>query len=163
MTKSPILWGAALACALGGAAAGSALGSIPVADRSIVGEYYQSHAPVDADDVTQGHLPDHYPLVTRQGTVPVAELATRGLYSQARYRAFAEYADDRESGLAIAVEDPAPLAARATERANPAGRSDQREAHHTPAEPLHLAQGPATLDGEGGAKLVDVAASLALR
>lgn len=163
MTKSPILWGAALACALGGAAAGSALGSTPVADRSIVGDYYQAHASADADAPPQAHLPNHYPLVTRQGTVPVAELATRGLYSQARYRAYAEIVDDRAIELASEEEGAAPFTPQITERVETPDRSDQHEARNAPAEPLHLARGPATLEGEGGAKLIDVAASLALR
>ena len=167
MTKSPILVAAALACALGGAAAGSALGSTPVTDRSIVGDYYQTHASADTDVAPQGYLPNHYPLVTRQGTVPVAELATRGLYSQARYRAYAETADHRAMELANVADGPAPFSAETNthtpERGDSSDRSDQPETRHAPAAPLHLAQGPATLRGEGGAKLIDVAASLALR
>ena len=166
MTKSPMLWGAGLACALGGAIAGNALGSTPVLDRSTVADFYQVHETAEPT-ARQGEPPrDHYPLVTPSGTVPVGELAMRGLYSQRRYRAFAYAADYAPSEMdveewqpnddwrprardeALAIGDPKP---------EPAGNESE------PAEPLQLAAGPASIPGEGKAKVVDVNATLAMR
>lgn len=153
MTKSPILWGAGLACALGGAIAGNAVGSIPVADRSAVEMFYQSHQTAYADRQGQRALPDHYPLVTRKGVVEVAELSDRGLFSQSRYRAAdvaATYADAGDPG-------PAPEASY-SESPQPAATLAEATA---PAEPLSLARGPSQVDGQ--AKIIDVQATLAMR
>ena len=165
MSKSPMLWGAGLACALGGAIAGNALGSAPVLDRSTVATLYQTHETAEPI-MRDGEMPpDHYPLVTKAGTVPVGELSMRGLYSQRRYRAFAYAADyapaevhvdewrydedwrPQASDQALAVGDPAPEAADAGEA----------------EEPLQLAAGPASIAAEGQAKTVDVNAALAMR
>jgi len=166
MTMSPFLWGAGLACALGGAIAGNALGSTPAIDRSTIQSFYQSHEDgggyEPATDAEQ--LPDHYPLETNHGTVPVAALSERGLYSQARYRSFYEvappqlaYEPDIESALpreevsdaSLRIGDPAPEpAATLSNEAVP---------------PLQLAQGPASLTSGGGAKMIDVQATLAMR
>lgn len=89
MTASPIFWCAVAGVAIGGAVAGSELGTSPVLSRSLFGAYYQQHPDAADDGAMTAELPppDHYPLVTPQGTVPVAALRTRGLYSQARFRA----------------------------------------------------------------------------
>lgn len=168
MTRSPILWGAGLACALGGAVAGNALGSTPVLDRSTIGMFYQQHQTAYADPAPRQPLPDHYPLVTKNGTVSVAELSTRGLYSQARYRAYLQAADyaeaevayeeyrpdsewrDEETRAVFAMADPA----QAEPAAEPPGEA---------AAPLQLAAGPADVTGGGQAKLVNVSAALAMR
>lgn len=88
MISSPWTWGATLSCALGGAIAGTALGSTPVIDRASTGavlpSYENSRSAAAAFADTKA--PDHYPLVTPRGTVPVAELSQRGLYSQARFQ-----------------------------------------------------------------------------
>ena len=174
MTKSPLLWISGLAIALGGAVAGNALGSTPVIGRSAIGAFYQSHEDsAFADDTSSDVLPDHYPLVTRRGTVPVAELADRGLYSQARYRdvyaaadydraAFAQvdyaqdFAEPRYEGQdeSLRIGDPVPQRrALATERA----------VVEKPSSPLALEVGPATLSPASDAKLIDVTATLAMR
>lgn len=163
MTKSPMLWGAGLACALGGAIAGNALGSTPMLDRSTVADFYQSHETTEKEAAAGEPLPDHYPLVTKAGTVPVGELAMRGLYSQRRYRALAyavdyvpsqvhvaewRYTDDwrpQSEDKAVAVGDPAP----------------EPDVQDQASEPLQLAAGPASIDGQ--AKTVDVSAALAMR
>lgn len=87
MTRSPMLWGAGLVCALGGAIAGTGLGSSPVA-ASATTEYYQKHETSAGRESTAAVavMPDRYPLVTARGTVPVEQLSERGLFSQARYR-----------------------------------------------------------------------------
>lgn len=169
MTVSPMLWGAGLACALGGAIAGNALGSAPPLDRSTIATYYQTHETTEGLAPEGERPPDHYPLVTRSGTVPMGELAMRGLYSQARYRAYLYAADykpaeavyqeyqpgeewrDAPTRAALALGDPAP---------EPGPEAD---AESEASEPLQLAAGPASVDPEGRAKLVDVNATLAMR
>lgn len=88
MSRSPILWGAGLVCALGGAIAGTSLGSSPLVAASATTEYYQQHELSGAlmPDARAAAMPERYPLVTPKGTVPVAQLSERGLFSQARYR-----------------------------------------------------------------------------
>lgn len=165
MTKSPILWGAGLACALGGAVAGNALGSTPVLDRPTVGAFYQQH-DLDYNEATQEPLPQHYPLVTREGTVPVAALSDRGLYSQRRYRAVAvaaEYTPAEAEALSsyeptpvsyssgdesLAVGDPGP------------GRAITGDMQPVAASPLQL-EAPATVRASGNAKTVSVTLALA--
>lgn len=162
MTKSPILWGAGLACALGGAFAGNAVGSTPPLDRSTIAMIYQSQVSAVQDPGPRELLPNHYPLVTMQGTVPVTELATRGLYSQRRYQALFQAADY----IPVETEaDNGPAEAYAGYQtpgeSPPAGDAEPIEA---PAQPLQLAAGPATVAiTRGGAKLIDVQATLAMR
>lgn len=151
MTMSPMPLLAVLACALGGAIAGNAVGSSPVTDRSTVETYYQSHASAPLDVAEQRALPDHYPLVTGRGVVPVAELSDRGLFSQARYRrleAFVDYPSmegDVGPGENFIDGEPGDLGPPVPE----------------PPPPLELARGPAQLPG--GAKMIDVQAALAMR
>ncbi len=155
MNKSPILWGAGLACALGGALAGNAVGSTPVTDRSTIAMFYQAHKAAFADRDERRALPNHYPLVTRNGVVEVAQLSDRGLFSQSRYRpthaavAYAS-ADDRDPGPGL-EEGYA---------SSPAQASPIIEAS-APAEPLSLAQGPSQIAGQ--ARIIDVQAALAMR
>ncbi len=147
MTKSPILWGAGLACALGGALAGNAVGSTPVTDRSTIAMFYQSHQTAFADRQGPRVLPNHFPLVTRSGVVEVAQLSDRGLFSQARYRTLQmapmyDDADERDPGPGL-EEDYA------------------RRVLPAPAEPIGLAQGSSHVSGQ--AKIIDVQATLAMR
>lgn len=95
MSRSPILWGAGLVCALGGAITGTALGSSPLVAAAATTEYYQEHKLSNArmPDAGAAAIPDRYPLVTPRGTVPVAQLSERGLFSQARYRLFDDQTD----------------------------------------------------------------------
>ncbi|HEU4820446.1 MAG TPA: hypothetical protein VFS87_04740 [Qipengyuania sp.] len=155
MTRSPMLWGAGLACALGGAIAGNALGSTPVTDRSAITTFYQTHQSAIAAQHDQRALPDHYPLVTRSGVVPVAQLADRGLYSQARYSSFlaaAGYAADIDDDPGPGLEETDPAVSQ---------HAPPTAAAAVPPEPLDLAQGPAQLAGR--AKIIDVQATLAMR
>ena len=170
MTKSPMLWGAGLACALGGVVAGNALGSTPMLDRPTITSFFLTPQGSGGPETDHGPLPDHYPLVTRSGAIAVEELAMRGLYSQARYRDDV-YAADYPSAEATAdgyqlAEDSAryqgdDASAASGEAASGAGQAGQDESE--PAAPLELAAGPANGDTQGRAKLIDVEATLALR
>ena len=168
MTKSPMLWGAGLACALGGAVAGTALGSTPILDRPVSGSLYQSHDDTASQGQGERQLPDHYPLVTREGTVPVAQLAERGLYSQSRYRGYyyADYTppeaqlDEYRPGEEWRDEATREAFAMADRAASPDPAS---EPETQAGQPLQLAAGPASVESQGEAKLVDVNAALAMR
>lgn len=154
MTKSPILWGAGLACALGGAIAGNALGSTPMTDRAAIGLFYQTHDMANANGGDARALPDHYPLVTRRGVTPVEQLSDRGLFSQARYRSFEAVAVAADS---YSYDDPGP---------GPAFEDDavpqvQMAEPTSPQPPLALAEGPAQVNGQ--ARIIDVQATLAMR
>lgn len=168
MTKSPMLWGAGLACALGGAVAGTALGSTPILDRSTFETFYQLHDDTASQARGERQLPDHYPLVTREGTVPVAQLAERGLYSQSRYRAYV-YADYTPAEVQLDEYRPGEewrdeATREAYAMADRAGSPEpSREPETEAGEPLQLAAGPATVESQGEAKLVEVDAALAMR
>lgn len=167
MTKSPMLWGAGLACVLGGAVAGNALGSTPIHDRSTISVLYQTHETAEPAPPRE-ELPDHYPLVTREGTVPVAALSNRGLYSQRRYNALYYVADIGPGDMPHSYEPDQP-AWEPTEPDPPASYAEEDAG--TPAledegavpTPLQLAAGPAAVEPAGRAKTIDVAAQLALR
>lgn len=169
MTKSPMLWGAGLACALGGAIAGNALGSTAPLNRSTIATLYQTHESAEPRVADSERPPDHYPLVTRNGTVPVGELAMRGLYSQRRYRDY-HFAGDYVPGDA-AYEEYRPGREWRDERTREAlAAADTLSRPELPAdadghaaEPLQFAAGPASVEGEGRAKVMDVNATLAMR
>lgn len=155
MTKAFILWGTGVACVLGGAATGTALGSTEVADRATLEMYYQSHENGSAvmGRAADRKLPDHYPLVTRSGVVPVEQLADRGLFSQARYRDFDESGDD----MAVAVYADSDFGPRFVDM-ELAPPQDSVDADAAPAQPLSP---PGIANGQ--ARLIDVQASLAMR
>lgn len=171
MTMSPMLWGASLACALGGAVAGNALGSTPILDRPTIGSFYQSHEDsVSGREAEDERPPDHYPLKTRAGIVPVAELGMRGLYSQARYRAVAYYQPVEytaaDYGLAEPIErhDVAiDTAGSGYDRPAEVSPVPESAAESEPPPPLQLAAGPATVPAEGRAKMIHVPDVLAMR
>lgn len=62
-----------------GAISGSAIGKSPMlmSDDDVLPS---ASAPSSTRHFSSQRLPDHYPLVTPDGTVPVAELAMRGRY-----------------------------------------------------------------------------------
>lgn len=158
MTQPPVFWGVGLAFALGGAIAGNAIGSTPITDRSTIAMFYQSHDTAAAEQPDRRALPDHYPLVTRSGVVPVAELSDRGLFSQARYRSFvaAAYEADAPQGYGAGFVEDAP--ALDTE-VRSAGVTPEETA--APAPSLALAEGSG--EGSEGARTIDVQAQLAIR
>lgn len=152
MTKSPVLWGLGLACALGGAIAGNAVGSAPVTDRPTIQMLYQAHKTASIGPHGQRLLPNHYPLVTRAGVVEVAKLSDRGLFRQARYRpsspgaGYASDANDGDPGLAFDDDAMAePVAATG----------------YAPAQAALDTQGFSQVSGH--AKIIDVQAMLAMR
>lgn len=172
MPQSPILWGAGLACALGGAIAGTTLGSSPLIAAGTSAAYYQSHESGVGQDGEGRVLPDHYPLVTRNGTVPVSQLSDQGLYSQARYREMYGSASDTGDRYAFAdVPADEPRFQRADQSASIGEATAPREAEYAPVPaaapppPLALADGPATVSSANGgsAKMIDVRAVLAMR
>ena len=174
MTMSPMLWGASLACALGGAVAGNALGSTPILDRPTIGSFYQSHEDSVSGREAEGERPpDHYPLTTRSGTVPVAELGMRGIYSQARYRAVTYAADYHPVEFTVADYGPTEAIERYEDAIDNTGSGYDRpeEASSMPETaaksdvpaPLQLAAGPATVPAEGRAKMIHVPDVLAMR
>jgi hypothetical protein len=148
MTEAPLLWGAALACALGGAVAGTALGSTPMTDRSALESYYQTHRTAADDQLENRALPDRYPLVTGSGVVPVEQLSDRGLFSQARYRPV----------IALAAhdvpydDDPGP------------GFEENRDAGSPPPSVHAAVEADTSVDqaGSGQGKIIDVQDALAL-
>jgi hypothetical protein len=147
MTQAPVLWGAALACALGGAMAGNALGTTPVTDRVALDSYYQTH---ETSATTRQHgnnpPPDHYPLVTRNGVVPVEQLSDRGLFSQARYRPVLALAAPEE----VYDEDPGP------------GFAETERSASAPSPAALEAEGSAHGPAAGQGKIIDVQAALAM-
>lgn len=157
MIRPPILWGVTLACALGGALAGNALGSTPVSDRDpSVPAFYQSHETYTASAHEGRAPPDHYPLTTRNGVVPVEQLSDRGLFRQARYRplhAVAVYA------AAYVDDDPG----QGFDEGGDAAELETSAAGAAPSasEPPDLARGP--LQSAGQARFIDVQATLAVR
>jgi hypothetical protein len=166
-----MLWGAGLACALGGAVAGNALGSTPILDRPAIGSFYQVHDSAEPLSPSRERLPDHYPLVTKNGTVPVGELSMRGLYSQKRYRSYLARADYAPEELRYAEYRPGEEWRDAATRAAlasgdpPVGHEPEqaRDETENAAAPLQLAAGPASIEGGGQARLMDVNAALAMR
>lgn len=79
---------ATVAVAAGGAFAGGAIGSTPMVMKGIGSAMPSAElGPSDyiAGSAEEVRQPDHYPLVTPEGTVPVAELALRGRLRDTRH------------------------------------------------------------------------------
>lgn len=91
-----------MACALCGAVAGNAVGSGPVLHRAVFSSFEETQASGPPADQTHA-LPNHYPMATRGGVVPVELLSERGLFSQARYRLSSQGQDEMRD---IAPEAP---------------------------------------------------------
>ncbi len=90
MTPPPIdrrWFAAAIAVVVAGAVSGSAIGTAPMLDRSdssIPAASPRTEIGAFAFDRDQAP-PDHYPLVTPTGTIPVAQLALHGRLRNARH------------------------------------------------------------------------------
>lgn len=153
MANSGILWAASVGCVVGGALAGNALGSTPVADRSAIEMFYQLHETAHIDHQDEDVPPDHYPLVTRNGVVPVAQLSERGLFSQPRYRSSSVASD-----YVSATPGPGSVGSHTLEPDAELTESMAVEPNGVP--PLPLAEGPAQV--AGNARIIDVQATLAL-
>ncbi len=82
----PCWCAAGLTAVVAGAVSGSMIGTTPIVDRAgdEANPYYPAPAaphdavPAFADARPTEPLPDHYPLVTPRGTIPVAALASHG-------------------------------------------------------------------------------------
>lgn len=170
MSHSPVFWGIGLASALAGAVAGTSLGSSPLIAADTSAMYFQTHRTSTGSASAGGNaaLPDRYPLVTREGVVPVAALSQRGLYRQARNTAVDAPAPAMayDRGSDITVERAARQSAEDSNRVSDERFEQVMEAHGdgvaTPAPPLALAKGPVVVAHRtGSAKIVSVADALA--
>ena len=152
MNLSPVFLGTCLACALGGAIAGSSLGSTPVLARADTDTFAPADVPANYQSVAASEpnqpAPDHYPLVTPRGTVAIADLSDRGLYSQARYRANDAYvavrlaSDATDNDIMRQVTAPVTDIGAASVKVTPT----PQQAHAT-SKPLKLATGPVQIGG----------------
>ena len=162
MIASPLTWGAGAACLIGGAIAGTALGSTPVIDRTSIAAFYSQEQDTSspmAPDSPEKQLPDHYPLITARGTVPVEQLSERGLYSQTRYQSHYSYAEYEPYDEAVPadyhIDDYAPprqepryVARDLSQNVGAEAPRLARRAESPPADvvvPLKLAEGPASI------------------
>ncbi len=77
---------AAVGVVFAGAVSGSAIGSTPVLtrDADLIPEAPRNAGVGEFELDTRKRLPDHYPLVTPTGTVPVAALAVHGRMRNSR-------------------------------------------------------------------------------
>lgn len=162
MTQRPIFLGACLACALGGAIAGTSLGSTPVLSPADAADPANSAVAQQAPSATLASssavelTSDHYPLVTPRGTVAVADLSNRGLFSQARYRSQDAAVATQLASFDDAGDTAAPPRASAGEQSAPQPPDNSLT---QPTAPLALRQGPAQLyPARGQARSVHVAA-----
>jgi hypothetical protein len=81
LLSSPSILTAVGAVAIGGAVAGATIGNSPVLSKGIGTSLPEQRINYAADaglGETGVHTPDHYPLVTPDGTIPVAQLSLRG-------------------------------------------------------------------------------------
>jgi hypothetical protein len=164
MDLSPRLLGVSAAVLVAGIAAGAALGTVPPMQQRGTAEWLPEARPVAFAHRRQADLPDHYPLVTRAGTIEVHELGERGLYRQARYawRQLDAYYPEEEDWAghdsdAVAEPQPAVVYAAATDTGAPSWRQPEPEAATAPLEPVGAAVAEVT------PRIVDVAAELARR
>lgn len=99
----PLLGAAALTAAVGlaGAQSGSAIGSMPVMQGKAAAAFSQlpSRMPERSPPPLRTDLPDHYPLVTPSGTIPVAALALHG-----RLRGTRDMVWDRPDAVALRAD-----------------------------------------------------------
>ncbi|MXP29766.1 hypothetical protein GRI58_13205 [Porphyrobacter algicida] len=150
MNLSPVFLGTCLACALGGAIAGTSLGSTPVLARADTDTMQPSGSPAIDQSVAVSQStqlsPDHYPLVTPRGTVAVVDLSERGLYSQTRYRDSDAYvATALAAGQIDAGNHQQPVMARAVNQVAPKTSSSSL-ATNASTRSLNLAQGPGQIN-----------------
>lgn len=170
MKATPVILGA---CALGivaGAAGGTAINTRPLANASDTIDQLPE-APTLRDGATgpAQALPNHYPLTTPEGTVPVTELAYHG-----RFRDTPRYGVHYEPDATIAYADYETWSENDwAEKDWAAGRNHPGTTAHVapslqPVEPDLAAAPPqpvkpAAISGmtASGARMVDVASELA--
>lgn len=194
MQLSPKLLGATAAAAILGALTGASIATEPLTRGSDPLASIPSHdiAQHDAEEARAMIAPrNHYPLVTPQGVVEVAELAYRGrLRDETRYfveeyefpdHDFREidhdYFDARHGEAEAAAERAARAAKPGPAFAVPASAEVRRVSAREPAAAEPLAAAPPKLEpsprpsvtlrkpaqADGGPAVIDVAAELAAR
>lgn len=88
MKATPLFLGACVFASIAGAVGGATTNTTPIQNAGIGMNMLPERAfafdPSD-DGRPEMALPDHYPMVTPSGRIEVAELSTRGLYSQQRF------------------------------------------------------------------------------
>ena len=189
MKFTPHIIGAVALVTLGGAVSGAYIGTSPVLEREARDSLPEASI-IMASNPSAGSSerpPDHYPLVTPERTVPVAELALRGRLRDSAHAHWMrgdsgagtqlaayndiEYSDEdlyrlaREKALiAYTASEP-----RLQDASSEIAYSDSHVAGHSPsagsaplAPPERVAPSSATTSRKiGNAKVVDVAAALA--
>ena len=171
MKITPQLLAAVAVVAIGGAVSGAAIGDSPVLPRSsqeTLPEAQVSFVP-GSHKTSAERPPNHYPLETKDGTIPVAELSLHGRYrdtaharSMMRARDAEQnsvdhagnyYSDAEVERLAFA-EDYGPRPVDPQQSA--AARTEQASAEPVTPEPADFVE-----MRRGNAKSIDVAAALA--
>ena len=173
MKITPQLLAAVAVVAIGGAVSGAAIGDSPVLPRSSQETLPQAQiafAPSSPRSSSE-RPPNHYPLKTQEGTVPVAELALHGRYrdtAHARSMMRAKEAELRPADYAENYYDEAEVERLAHADAyvqHPAQAQTMTtrytEPQQTDVAPVQQAPADAVEMRVGNAKSIDVAAALA--
>lgn len=88
MQIKPVFLGACVLASIAGAIGGATINTRPI-QRAGVGAQMPPAAAIAFDPSDSGlpvyALPEHYPMTTPEGRIEVAELSTRGLFSQERF------------------------------------------------------------------------------
>lgn len=159
MPARPVFLGACVAVSAIGALMGGTINTDPI-QRAGIGSEEITRAPIAFDPADTGRdsttLPDQYAMVTPEGVVPVAALATRGVYAQSRY-GYREAA--YEPPPLPTYIPPAPFAEDGMPEAQPAAVADNPS--ESPVEVAVAQAVPAATIGN--ARVIDVAATLAAR
>ena len=180
MKITPQLLAAVAVVAIGGAVSGAAIGDSPVLPRSSQETLPQAQVAFvpSSPRSSSERPPNHYPLKTQEGTVPVAELALHGRYrdtAHARSMMRAREAELRPAEYAGNYYDEAEVERLAyadayTQRADQAQsmnsrypdpqQADAARVQQTPAEVVATAPADTVEIRVGNAKSIDVAAAL---
>ena len=152
MKATPLFLGACAIASIAGAVGGATTNTTPIQNAGIGMDMLpERQVAFDRSDsgISDAALPDHYPMVTSNGKVEVAELSTRGLYSQQRF-GWRSASYDPEPVPAY-IDEPDPAFASVGENAPPVIEDAPMAA---PVQPLRI---EATSDGP---RVIDVAAVL---
>lgn len=145
-----------LAVAAVGAVSGQAIGSTPMLRAETV-DYLPSSSVTSGEFRSNGNVdrpPDHYPLVTPEGTIPVGELA---LHGRLRHRSGGWYGE--EDVIILDANYPEDFSAQQLDRMAQAEPFPEPQAKQVASPPLPLDE-PVELADETGAKVVDIAKAL---
>ncbi len=157
--------GAGALALISGAAAGSAVNTDPVSRADSAAPSFAAKHPQPAFDAKVAKGPDHYPLETPRGVVPVSELAWHGVmrgeyrpYGDARTSEAVYYRSDYDPARKYPEEDGwAPSRFNETREAE-YGQGNAVIVEPAPAEPL---RNVALNERREGARVIDVAKELA--